>query len=326
MATFASNISRLQQAVSASQAEGRRCFIVGKSMLRNLRVAEELGYLHAPASMFVSPKEHEQVPDGELSILCTGAQGEPLSALTRIAADEHPMVTLHEGDTVIISANPIPGNEEAVHRTVNNLYRRGARVFTASHHRVHASGHASREELKLLLTLTRPRYFVPVHGEYRHLALHADLARSVGIPAERVHALDNGTVVCIDEDGLHPTGERAQAGYVYVDGLSIEEADEVVFRDRRQLAEDGVIIVVLTVERSTGTLIAGPDLVSRGFIEEGNEHLFDEARELVLGLQRRIAADADWTVWQSTIHEDLARLLYRRTRRRPLILPLVTEI
>lgn len=327
MATFASNISRLQQAVWAAQGTDRRCFIVGRSMLKNVRVAQELGFLHADSSLFVSPKEHESVPDRNLAILCTGAQGEPLSALSRIATGEHPMVSLHEGDTVVISANPIPGNEEAVHRTINNLYRHGARVFNSSRHRVHASGHASREELKLLLTLTRPKYFMPVHGEYRHLALHAELARAVGITPDRVAPVDNGTIVAIDEEGIHRTGQRVPAGYVYVDGLSIEEADDVVFRDRRQLAEDGVIIVLVTVERATGAVIAGPDLVSRGYIEAEAGSLFDEAREHVLSLQSRLqGSERDWNQWQTSIHEGLARFFYKRTRRRPLILPLVTEV
>jgi ribonuclease J len=326
MATFASNISRLQQAVWAAENSDRRCFIVGRSMLKNVRVAEELGFLHAASSLFVSPKEHDAIPDHNLAILCTGAQGEPLSALSRIAAGNHPMVSLHEGDTVVISANPIPGNEEAVHRTINNLYRHGARVFNSSRHRVHASGHASREELKLLLTLTRPKYFMPVHGEYRHLALHAELARAVGITPDRVAPVDNGTVVTIDEEGIHRTGQRIPAGYVYVDGLSIEEADDVVFRDRRQLAEDGVIIVLVTVERSTGAVIAGPDLVSRGYIEAEAGSLFDEAREHVLSLQSRLEGERDWNQWQASIHEGLARFFYKRTHRRPLILPLVTEV
>ncbi|HWW10769.1 MAG TPA: MBL fold metallo-hydrolase RNA specificity domain-containing protein, partial [Candidatus Acidoferrales bacterium] len=195
-----------------------------------------------------------------------------------------------------------------------------------SRHRVHASGHASREELKLLLTLTRPRYFIPVHGEYRHLALHSELARSVGIPAERVLAVDNGVIVEIDAASIRRTDQRASAGYVYVDGLSIEEADDVVFRDRQQLAHDGVIIVILTVERSTGSVVAGPDVVSRGFIDDDSGTLFDDAREHVLELVSRLAPDADWTVWQAAIHEGLSRFLYKRTRRRPLILPLVTEI
>jgi ribonuclease J len=326
MATFASNISRLQQAIDAAHASGRRCFIVGRSMLKNIKVAEELGYLHAPPGTFVTPKEHESVPDKELAILCTGAQGEPLSALVRIAAGEHRMVSLHERDTVIISANPIPGNEESVHRTINNLYRRGARVFNSSRHKVHASGHASREELKLLLTLTRPRYFIPVHGEYRHLALHAALARSVGIPADRVLPIDNGTVVAFDEHGAHLTGEKVRCGYVYVDGLSIEEAGDVVFRDRQQLAQDGVILVVVTVERSSGAVVAGPDLVSRGFVADDADALFDEAREHVLSLVSRLTPDAGYTAWQGAIHEGLSRFLYKTTKRRPLILPLVTEV
>ncbi len=326
MATFASNISRLQQAIDAAHASGRRCFIVGRSMLKNIKVAEELGYLHVPPGTFVTPKEHESVPDKELAILCTGAQGEPLSALVRIAAGEHRMVSLHERDTVIISANPIPGNEESVHRTINNLYRRGARVFNSSRHKVHASGHASREELKLLLTLTRPRYFIPVHGEYRHLALHAALARSVGIPADRVLPIDNGTVVAFDEHGAHLTGEKVRCGYVYVDGLSIEEAGDVVFRDRQQLAQDGVILVVVTVERSSGAVVAGPDLVSRGFVADDADALFDEAREHVLSLVSRLTPDAGYTAWQGAIHEGLSRFLYKTTKRRPLILPLVTEV
>ena len=295
-------------------------------MLKNVRVAQELGFLAAKPDTFVSPREHESVPDRELTILCTGAQGEPLSALSRIAAGEHPMVKLHEGDTVVISANLIPGNEESVHRTVNNLYRHGARVLNSSRHRVHASGHASREELKLLLTLTHPRYFMPVHGEYRHLALHAELARAVGIEPSRVLPVDNGTVVHIDDEGIHVTGQRVSAGYVYVDGLAIEESDDVVFRDRRQLAEDGVIIVVVTVERSTGSVIGGPDLVSRGFLDGESGQLFDEARDHVLSLQQHIESDADWSVWKTAIHEGLARFFFKRTRRRPLILPVVTEV
>jgi ribonuclease J len=326
MATFASNISRLQQAVDAAADCGRKCFIVGRSMLNNVRVGQELGFLRAP-DIFVSPKQHASVPDHELAVLCTGAQGEPMSALSRIAAGEHPMVQLHEGDTVIISANPIPGNEEAVHRTINNLYRRGARVFNSSKHHVHASGHASREELKLMLTLTRPKYFVPVHGEYRHLAIHADIAASVGIARDHILPVDNGTVIEVDGDTIRRRDQRVPAGYVYVDGLSIDEAGDVVLRDRRLLAQDGVVIVALTVERSTGAVIAGPDLISRGFIEDSaTDNLFDEARAHTLALVEKLRPDAEWSVWQSSIHEGLSRFLYSRTRRRPMILPVVTEV
>lgn len=326
MATFASNISRLQQAIDAAVDCGRRCFIVGRSMLNNVRVGQELGFLRTP-DIFVSPKQHASVPDNELVVLCTGAQGEPMSAMSRIAAGEHPMVQLHEGDTVIISANPIPGNEEAVHRTINNLYRQGARVFNSSKHHVHASGHASREELKLMLTLTRPKFFVPVHGEYRHLAIHADLAAAVGIPRDHILPVDNGTVIEIDGDVIRRRPDRVAAGYVYVDGLSIDEAGDVVLRDRRLLAQDGVVIVALTVERSTGAVIAGPDLISRGFIEDSaTDNLFDEARAHTLGLVSKLRPDAEWSVWQAAIHEGLSRFLYSRTRRRPMILPVVTEV
>jgi ribonuclease J len=326
MATFASNISRLQQAIDAASDCGRKVFIVGRSMLNNVRVGQELGFLRTTDN-FVSPRQHASVPDHELAVLCTGAQGEPMSAMSRIAAGEHPMVQLHEGDTVIISANPIPGNEEAVHRTINNLYRRGARVFNSSKHHVHASGHASREELKLMLALVRPKFFVPVHGEYRHLAIHADLAAAVGLDRDHILPVDNGTVIEIDGETIRRRPDRVPAGYVYVDGLSIDEAGDVVLRDRRLLAQDGVVIVALTVERSTGAVIAGPDLLSRGFIEDSaTDNLFEEARAHTLGLVGKLRPDAEWSVWQATIHEGLSRFLYSRTRRRPMILPVVTEI
>lgn len=327
MATFASNISRLQQAIRAAEARDRRCFIVGRAMLNNVRVAQELGMLKVGRGTFVSPREAERVDDAHLLVLCTGAQGEPLSALTRIAADEHPMVSLHPGDTVVLSANPIPGNEQAVHRTVNNLHRRGARVVHGSRHGVHASGHASREELRLLLSVVRPRHFIPVHGEYRHLSVHTDLAVATGIPRGRIACIDNGTVVEIDGDQLRVLRTRVPSGYVYVDGLEIEEAGDVILRDRRELSQDGIVIVLLTVERSSGAIVGGPDLVSRGFIEDsGTEQLFDEAREQTMRVVGHLAPDAELTVWHSAIHEELSRLLYRRTKRRPMILPVVTEI
>jgi ribonuclease J len=327
VATFASNISRLQQVIHAAEEAGRHCFVVGRSMLNNVQVAEELDYLDVRPNTFVSPRQAERVADSDLCILCTGAQGEPLSALSRIAAGEHHLVRLHDGDTVVLSANPIPGNEEAVHRTVNNLHRQGARVLQGSRHGVHASGHASAEELRLLLTICRPRYFVPVHGEYRHLAAHREIALSVGIPAANILAVDNGVVIEIDDDAIRKLEPRLPAGFVYVDGLSLEDATDVVFRDRRLLAEDGLIIVHLAVERSTGAVVAGPDLVARGFIEDGDgEVLFDEARERIREMLEHLAPDAGWTVWKSSVHDVLSRFLYKRTRRRPLILPLVTEV
>jgi ribonuclease J len=327
MATFASNISRLQQAFDCAEAHGRRALVVGRSMLNNVTTAQELGFLRVAGGQLIWPRQLDGLTPDKVLIVCTGAQGEPLSALTRIAAGEHPIVQLQRGDTVIISANPIPGNEELVHRTINNLYRQGSRVFHSSRHKVHASGHASREELKLLMTLVRPRYFVPVHGEYRHLAIHSELAKAVGIPAERVLPIDNGTIIEVDAEGIRRTTLRAPAGYVYVDGLEIEEAGDVVLRDRRHLAQDGVLIVVLTVERSTGVVVGGPDLVSRGFVDESStESLFDEARAHTLELVSRLRPDAEWTVWQAAIHEGLARFLYRRTHRRPMILPVITEV
>ena len=327
VATFASNISRLQQVVQAAEDADRNCLFIGRSMLNNIKVAQELGFLEVGRGTVVSPKQADRLPDAELCILCTGSQGEPLSALSRIAGGEHPLVSLHPGDTVVLSANPIPGNEEAVHLTVNNLDRLGAHTYRGSAHGLHASGHAAREELRLLLTLCRPRYFMPVHGEYRHLAAHRELAIASGVLPENVAAVDNGKVVEIDGEGLHVLDRRVPAGYVYVDGLSLEDATDVVFRDRRQLAEDGLIIVHLAVERSTGAIVAGPELIARGFIEDADSAaLFDEAQIRVRETLEHLAPDAGWAVWKGAVHEALSRFLFKRTNRRPLILPLVTEV
>ena len=327
VATFASNISRLQQVVQAAENADRHCLFIGRSMLNNIKVAQELGFLEVGRGTVVSPKQANRLPDAEMCILCTGSQGEPLSALSRIAGGEHPLVSLHPGDTVALSANPIPGNEEAVHLTVNNLDRLGAHTYRGSARGLHASGHAAREELRLLLTLCRPQYFMPVHGEYRHLAAHRELAIASGVLPENVAAVDNGKVVEIDGEGLHVLDRRVPAGYVYVDGLSLEDATDVVFRDRRQLAEDGLIIVHLAVERSTGAIVAGPELIARGFIEDADSAaLFDEAQIRVREILEHLAPDAGWAVWKGAVHEALSRFLFKRTNRRPLILPLVTEV
>ena len=327
VATFASNISRLQQVVQAAENADRHCLFIGRSMLNNIKVAQELGFLEVGRGTVVSPKQADRLPDAELCILCTGSQGEPLSALSRIAGGEHPLVSLHPGDTVVLSANPIPGNEEAVHLTVNNLDRLGAHTYRGSARGLHASGHAAREELRLMLTLCRPRYFMPVHGEYRHLAAHRELAIASGVLPENVAAVDNGKVVEIAGEGLHVLDRRVPAGYVYVDGLSLEDATDVVFRDRRQLAEDGLIIVHLAVERSTGAIVAGPELIARGFIEDADSAaLFDEAQIRVREILEHLAPDAGWAVWKGAVHETLSRFLFKRTNRRPLILPLVTEV
>ena len=327
VATFASNISRLQQVVQAAENADRHCLFIGRSMLNNIKVAQELGFLEVGRGTVVSPKQANRLPDAEMCILCTGSQGEPLSALSRIAGGEHPLVSLHPGDTVVLSANPIPGNEEAVHLTVNNLDRLGAHTYRGSARGLHASGHAAREELRLLLTLCRPQYFMPVHGEYRHLAAHRELAIASGVLPENVAAVDNGKVVEIDGEGLHVLDRRVPAGYVYVDGLSLEDATDVVFRDRRQLAEDGLIIVHLAVERSTGAIVAGPELIARGFIEDADSAaLFEEAQIRVREILEHLAPDAGWAVWKGAVHEALSRFLFKRTNRRPLILPLVTEV
>ena len=327
IATFASNISRLQQAISISEEHHRHCFVVGRSMLNNVKVAQELGLLSVRPETFVSPKQAAEVADKSLTILCTGAQGEPLSALSRIAAGEHHLVIVHDGDTVILSANPIPGNESAVNRTVNNLYRSDVSVFHGSRHGVHASGHGSAEELRTLLEVVRPKYFMPVHGERRHLTAHAQIAKSAGIAPENIVKCQNGDVIEIDDTGIYRQGDSVAAGYVYVDGLATEDASDVVFRDRRQLSQDGLIVVLLTVERSPGAVVAGPELVSRGFIDSvPDADLFEQAREELEHSLRHISPEAGWDVWKGSVHDELTRFLYKRTKRRPLVLPLVTEV
>ena len=288
MATFASNISRLQQAINAAQACGRRCFIVGRSMLKNIKVAEELGYLHVPPGMFVTPKEHSASPTTSWP---SSARVRRESRFRRWCASPRASIAWSAcARTTRWSSAQTPSPATRNRCTGPSTTCTGAARVSSTRRGTVCThpGTRVREELKLLLTLTRPKYFIPVHGEYRHLALHAALARSVGIPAERVLAIDNGTVIALDEHGVRPTGERVRTGYVYVDGLSIEEAGDVVFRDRQQLAQDGVILVVLTVERSSGAVVAGPDLVSRGFVADDADALFDEAREHVLSLVSRL--------------------------------------
>lgn len=326
LATFASNISRLSQALEAAAAHHRKTVLVGRSMVKNVKVAHDLGILDYAPDAIIQPKEMDRYGDHEIAVLCTGSQGEPLSALTRIAAGEHPMVDVREGDTIILSANTIPGNEELVHRTINNLYRRKATVIRSSRQGVHASGHASREELKVLLALVKPRCFIPVHGEYRHLAAHAELAREVGVPAKGVAAIDNGTIVRVADGAIHMTNERAPYGYVYVDGVSISEDGDVVLRDRQHVATDGLVIVVFCLERTTGEMVAGPDVVARGMPQEiGNEMSAFVRDEVTRSLQ---SGSGKYTrvVLQQTIHELVSRIVIRRFHRRPLVLPVVTEV
>ncbi|MGH7777615.1 MAG: ribonuclease J [Candidatus Dormibacterales bacterium] len=327
VATFASNIYRIQQVVRLTQASGRRLAVTGRSLVSNFRTAQELGFLEVPPELVVGLDQVEGIDDSRLVLLTAGSQGEPMSALTRFAARRHPVVNVQRGDWVLISATPIPGNELLVHRTINNLYRNGARVFYSEVGRVHVSGHAYREELKLLLSLVGPRYFIPVHGEYRQLLHHAEIAAEVGMDASRVMIVEDGDSVELDARSMDK-GPPTSAGLVFVDGLGIGDVEQVVLRDRRRLAEDGMVIVTVAVDRDSGQIRAGPEVVSRGFMEpelsaELMEDLRSEARRSVASAS---SGGRETSVVKEAIHESISRLVHQRTKRRPMVIPVVTEL
>jgi ribonuclease J len=328
--TFASNLGRLREVVRSAHKLGRKTGIVGRSMEENLRVARDLGFLDVPEGSIVDLRELNEMPPDKVVILSTGSQGEPTSVLSRIARGDHPLVKIQANDTVIFSASPVPGNEESVARSIDNLFRRGARViYQMIDPRVHVSGHASREELKHLLELVHPRYLVPLHGEHRMLWLFRELAVEAGMPRENVFLTEIGDVVAFGEDGARRE-EPISSGSMLVDGLTIGEVTNVVLRDRRRLAADGVLFVSVTLDRETGELLSGPDFVSRGFlqIDSGDaDDLFDEAKERVtkaLAGDGRQQPDVGYLVGK--IRDVLNSFVYERTRRRPMILPVVTEV
>ena len=327
ISTFASNIYRIQQALNTAARYKRKVAVIGRSMVNNLTIAQELGYIHMPGDIMIKIQDINKEPDEKLVILSSGSQGEPLSALTRIAAQEHPQVKLKAGDTVILSATPIPGNEELVSRTINNCYKHGARVFYSARNRVHASGHASREELKLMLNLVRPKFFMPVHGEFRHLALHSEIAQDVGISKDRVIVTDDGNTVELG-DGIPHFGNKVPAGYVFVDGLGVGDVGSVVLRDRRVLSQDGIFIVIVTVDKDTGQVVSGPDLISRGFVhQQSSDALLESARQQVLAtINKPGRGNPEWQVIKNSIRDSLSKFLYEQMRRRPMIIPIVVEV
>jgi ribonuclease J len=327
--TFASNIGRLREVVRSAHKLGRKTAVVGRSMEENLRVARELGFMDIPEGSLVELREVNDMPPDRVVLLSTGSQGEPTSVLSRIARGDHPLVKIQPNDTVIFSASPVPGNEESVARSIDNLFRRGARViYQMIDPRVHVSGHASREELKHLLELIRPRYLVPLHGEHRMLWLFRELAAEGGMPRENVFVTEIGDVVGFWDGGAERE-EPIPSGSVLVDGLTIGEVTNVVLRDRRRLAADGVLFVSVTLDRETGELLSGPDFVSRGFLQldTAEDGLLEEARERVAnaleGDQRR-RPDVGYLVGK--VRDTLNSFVYERTRRRPMILPVVTEV
>ena len=328
VASFASNVHRIQQIIDAAQRYKRRVCVTGRSMVNVVNIASELGYLHIPDGMLVDIDQSDRIPHNELVIITTGSQGEPMSALVRMAMSDHRKLGIIPGDTVIISALPIPGNEKMVHRTINQLFRQGASVIYEALSGVHVSGHASQEELKLMLNLTRPKYFMPVHGEYRHLLKHAKLAEAVGIPEERILLPSIGDVLEFDRSGARVV-DHVPAGPVLVDGLGVGDVGNIVLRDRRLLAQDGILIVVVTMNRQTKQVLAGPDIVSRGFvyIREADELMEEAKRKVEDALKLCLEnGSTDWTTIKTKIRETLTSFFDQKMKRRPIILPIIMEV
>jgi ribonuclease J len=328
VATFASNIHRIQQIVTASSKHGRKVAVSGRSMENVVAVATELGYIQFEKDILISIDAINRYPNDRITIITTGSQGEPMSALTRMASSEHKKVSIVEGDMVIISATPIPGNEKLVSRVVNQLFKSGAEVIYEALADVHVSGHACQEELKLMHTLVKPKFFIPVHGEYRHLKQHSELAVRLGMPSQNIIIADNGDVVEISRDSIRKNG-TVVSGQVFVDGLGVGDVGNIVLRDRKHLSQDGILTVVVTIEKESGSVIAGPDIISRGFVYvRESEDLMEHARNVVKEALRECEEKhiTDWATIKSNIKDSLRIFLYEKTKRKPMILPIIMEI
>ncbi len=328
VATFASNIHRVQQIVNAAVAYKRKVAVSGRSMVNVIKVAQELGYLDVPDGTFINVNDLRKYKDEEIALITTGSQGEPMSALTRMAMSDHKKLDIKAGDMVIISANPIPGNEKTVARVINMLYQKGADVLYDALEEIHVSGHARQEELKLMLTLLKPKFFMPVHGEYRHLKHHAKLAMELGINEENIIIAETGDVIEFNTKSGMINGS-VQSGNILVDGLGVGDVGNIVLRDRKHLSENGLIIAVITIDKNTGDIISGPDIVSRGFIYvRENVDLIDESKKIVnIALNKcRDANIKDWSSIKTMIKDDLNNFIYEKIKRSPMILPIIMEV
>ncbi|MDP6501217.1 MAG: ribonuclease J [Dehalococcoidales bacterium] len=325
--TFSSLVSRIQQVVDAAVKHQRRVFIIGRSMSDNARMARELGYLQAPDGVLGNLDELRGLPNNKVVLVTTGSQGEPTSALVRIANRDHRQIHIIRGDTVVISASPVPGNEGLVNKTVDNLFKQGAQVLYNKVAPVHVHGHASQEELKLLLTLVKPKFFVPVHGEYRHLSFHAKLAESVGIPESNIFVLEDGDILELNPQSGRKTGKVTYSD-VYVDGLSVGDIGSIVLRDRKMLSKDGFVMVIIAINRQTGNLVGRPDIVSRGFVEmTESREMMEASRDLVAkALDHGGSRPSDWGFVNPKVKDTLGNYYYQQTRRRPMILPFMVRV
>jgi ribonuclease J len=328
VATFASNIHRVQQIMDVAVMHGRKVILNGRSMISNALIALDLGYLKMPPDTWLKIDALKQLPDDQVVLITTGSQGEPMSALTLMAANEHKHFQIRKGDTIVLSSKMIPGNERAITRIINHLFKLGAEVFYEKVSEVHVSGHASKEELKLLLNLVRPKFFIPVHGEYRHLVHHAKLAQKVNIPEENIFILEDGEVMEFTAGSARRAG-RVPAGRVLIDGKVPGGVDTVVLRDRMKLAHDGVVIVILAIEQATGRVVSGPDIVSRGFLfEDASQELLAEVRDVVLDTLQVMIPEAkgDWSLVSARVRSALKKFINKRLERRPMILPVIMEV
>lgn len=328
LATFASNVSRVQMAVDAAVVNKRKVCVFGRSMVNVVGIASEMGYLKAPQGTFIEPEEMNRYRDDQLCILTTGSQGEPMAGLSRMADGSHRQVQIHAGDTVIISASPIPGNETSVGRTIDKLMRLGAHVISSTSMRVHVSGHGSQEELKTMLSLIHPKFFIPMHGEYRMLCKHAELAESMGVKKQNILIGENGNIFEFTPRSGRING-RVTAGPVYVDGLGVGDVGNIVIRDRQQLSNDGVVIIVIALEKGSNHVLAGPDIVSRGFVYvRDSEALIQEAQNRVENVLSRCEAGnvTEWNAIKTQIRDTLGKYFYDKTKRRPMILPIIQEV
>jgi ribonuclease J len=324
--TFASLISRIQMVIDAAEKHGRRVFVTGRSMVNNVQMARDLGYLRVPSGMMMNPREMTDHPTAKTVIVCTGSQGEPTSALTRMANGTHQHVTIQRDDTVILSSNPVPGNEMLVYRNIDNLYRAGANVIYNRLAPVHVRGHAAQEELKIIHRIVRPRHFIGIHGEYRHLVLHRQLAISLGMAEEDAITLTNGDVLEIDEDGARIV-DHVSAEYVYVDGLGVGDVDHIVLRDRQHLASDGMVVVIVPVDRQRGELLHAPEVMTHGFVgPEEEPQIIEGVRGVVIDVLGGESQHIDWTGIRETLKDEVAAYLHQQTRRRPLVLPVTVEM
>ena len=325
IATFASNVDRLQQIINSAYKYGRKCVVEGRSMVNVISTAAELGYLNVPENTLIELDQMKNYPDEQMVLITTGSQGESMAALSRMASNMHRKVQIKPGDTVIFSSNPIPGNEKAVSRVINELSMKGADVIFQD---AHVSGHACQEEIKLIYSLVHPKYAIPVHGEYRHLKAQAQVAESLGIPKDNIFLLSSGDVLELDEEKAQVV-DRVQTGAILVDGLGVGDVGNIVLRDRQHLAEDGILIVVLTLEKYSNQVLAGPDIVSRGFVYvRESEGLMDEAKHVVEEaiedcMDRRVT---DWGRLKTAIRDSLSEFLWKRTKRSPMILPIIMEV